>query len=71
MDPIETQEVITNQGDEQHEMPHCEETIQPEKVSVYDPSIAAYREVSVDHAKEMIAAADQLKKQLTQTEEKS
>jgi len=48
---------------------HCDKEIQPEKISVFDPSRGAYREVSVDEAKKIIKAAEELKKLVPQTEE--
>ncbi len=37
--------------------PHCGKTIAPEKVSVYDPTVQAMREVPIELAREMIKQA--------------
>lgn len=44
--------------------PHCKKKIPPERLNVYDPQVKAYREVSVEEARKMVAAADELKKHL-------
>lgn len=50
--------------------PHCEKEILPEKVSVFDPIIGAFREITREQAEQTLKYAKELENQLAPDKEK-